>query len=59
MIDNGTVTTNGTADLQYSSWAMSQIEGQMVVYQVFAWCGGWGKHLGRFDERSYVSEAGI
>lgn len=59
MLDDGTVTTNGTADIRYSSWAMHQIENQMIVYQVFAWCGGWGKHLGRFDDSRYISVASV
>jgi hypothetical protein len=49
MIDDGIVTMNGTADIRYSSEALKAIRKQLVAYQVFAWCGGWGKPLGRFD----------
>jgi hypothetical protein len=55
MIDDGTVVTNGTADIRYSSNALAQIRNQLVVYQIFAWCGGWGKPLGRFGKDSYDS----
>ncbi|MFC1718437.1 hypothetical protein ACFL6S_32575 [Candidatus Poribacteria bacterium] len=52
MIDNGTVTMNGTADIRYSSSALKSIRNQLVVYQVYAWCGGWGKPLGRFGKEA-------
>ncbi|MFC1714484.1 hypothetical protein ACFL6S_12520 [Candidatus Poribacteria bacterium] len=54
MIDTGTVTMNGTADIRYSSLAMSMIENGLLRFQVFAWCGGWGKPLGRFGGDSEV-----
>lgn len=53
MIDDGTITTNGTADIRYSSLALGSLDKQLVVYQVFSWCGGWGKHLGRFGKEAY------
>ncbi|MFC1715787.1 hypothetical protein ACFL6S_19115 [Candidatus Poribacteria bacterium] len=52
MIDDGTVTMNGTADIRYSSEALRGIRKQLVAYQVYAWCGGWGKPLGRFEVAS-------
>ena len=45
MIDDGTVTMNGTADIKYSSSALWDIYDQLVAYQVYSWCGGWGKSL--------------
>ena len=48
MMDTGTVTMNGTADIRYSSFAMSSIANGLLKFQVFSWCGSWGKPLGRF-----------
>lgn len=45
LIANGTVEMNGTADIQYSSSRMSKVNLQLVLYQVYSWCGGWGNPL--------------
>ena len=55
MIDTGTVTMNGTADIRYSSIAMSSIVKGLMKFQVFSWCGSWGKPLGRFGRESYTA----
>ena len=45
LIADGTVTMKGTADIRYSSGRMSKVNLQLVLYQSYAWSGGWGVPL--------------
>gem|GEM_PF-2558059 len=45
LIADGIVEMNGTADIQYSSSNMSKVNLQLILYQVYSWCGGWGNPL--------------
>jgi hypothetical protein len=45
LIANGTVEMNGTADLIFSSSCLTAVNSQLVLYQVYSWCGGWGESL--------------
>ena len=46
LIADGTVEMNGTADIQYSSDNTSKINAQLLLYQVYSWCEGWGIPIG-------------
>ena len=59
MIADGTVTMNGTADIQYSSKALWDIYDQLIAYQVYSWCGGWGKPLARFGNETGIASSGF
>ena len=50
LISNGTVEMNGTADVRYSSGNLLKVNDQLLLYQVYAWCGGWG---GSLDKQIY------
>ena len=45
MIDDCSVTMNGTSDIRYSSGALKNIEDQLIPHQVLAWSEGWGNPL--------------
>jgi len=45
LIADGIVEMNGTADIRYSSSNMSKVNLQLILYQVYSWCGGWGNPL--------------
>jgi hypothetical protein len=36
---------NGTADIVYSSDNVNNVNLNLLLYQVYSWCGGWGETL--------------
>ncbi len=46
LIADGTVTMNGSADIIYSSDNVNNVNVNLLLYQVYSWCGGWGEELG-------------
>ena len=46
MIADGTIEMNGTADVLYCSAILARINAFLLLYQVYAWCDGWGEELG-------------
>lgn len=45
MVEDCSVTLNGTSDIRYSSGALKNIEDQLIPHQVIAWSEGWGNAL--------------
>ena len=46
LVANGSVTMNGTADIVYSSDNVNNVNLNLLLYQVYSWCGDWGSALG-------------
>ena len=44
LVANGIVEMNGTADIVYSSERTDKAF-DLLLYQVYSWCGGWGETL--------------
>jgi hypothetical protein len=44
LVANGVVEMNGTADIIYSSDRTNKAF-NLLLYQVYSWCGGWGETL--------------
>ena len=57
MIADGTIEMNGTADVLYCSAILARINAFLLLYQVYAWCDGWGEALGS-DSYYPVTEGG-
>ena len=53
LVANGIVETNGTADVRYSSENVAKLNAQLLLYQVYAWCGGWGVPIGEPGSQYY------
>jgi hypothetical protein len=51
LVANGIVEMNGTADIRYSSDRTKKAF-DLLLYQVYSWCGGWGEAL---DMQLYTS----
>ena len=45
MVEDCSVTMNGTSDIRYSSGALRNIEDQLIPYEVISWSEGWGNAL--------------
>jgi hypothetical protein len=45
MVEDCSVTLNGTSDIRYSSSALKNIEDQLIPHEVLAWSEGWGNAL--------------
>jgi len=46
LIANGSVIMNGAADIVYSSENVNNVNSNLLLYQVYSWCGDWGSPLG-------------
>ena len=58
MLADGTVEMNGTADVTYCSGIISRINAFLLLFQVYAWCDGWGEPLGS-DTYDPVTDKGF
>ena len=53
LVANGGVIMSGTADVRYSSDNMAKLNAQLLIFQVYAWCEGWGIPIGEKGSRYY------